>query len=157
MNPRQLYHIDDRTMQTTTMIDFVDFERGVSQETNDARQLSNAQMFVLYFVVIWRVSAFKYIYIYTHTHRGERDWGRLKEKRTDWDGWNRTLNNASIKGILPSGVSNIYYLVTLWVSLYLMKAVICSSACSSTIKLANCFTRWHCFGACTGPWQETLT
>ena len=70
MNPRQLYHIGERTMQTTTMIDFVDFERGVSQETNDARQLSNAQMFVLYFVVIWRVSAFKYIYTHTHTHTG---------------------------------------------------------------------------------------
>lgn len=75
MNPRQLSHIGERTMQTTTMIDFVDFERGVSQETNDARQLSNAQMFVLYFVVIWRVSAFKYIYIYIPTHIGGREIG----------------------------------------------------------------------------------
>lgn len=57
----------------------MDFERGVEQETNDARQLSNTQMFVVYFVIIWRVSRFIYIYIYTHT-LGERDQGEIKRE-----------------------------------------------------------------------------
>ena len=59
MSPRHLFHVREKTMQSTTMVESLeDFERSVEQETNEAQQLPNTQMFVVYFVVIWRVSGF---------------------------------------------------------------------------------------------------